>query len=99
MYGAKGGILAVRGIKTKIGFNIVLLLLLSAIITDVLVIVVVQNVMIRDEMSRSKRYLENIGNLFFSDPMKPLCRPGYKTFPDRFPYPVPGTHAIGIYTG
>ena len=60
-----------RGIKTKIGFNVVLLLLISAIITDVLVIVVVQNVMIRDEISRNKRLIENIGYLFFSDPPQP----------------------------
>jgi signal transduction histidine kinase len=63
--------LAVRGIKTKIGFNIILLLLVSAIITDVLVMVVVQNAMIRDEMSRSKNYLETIGRLYFSDPAHP----------------------------
>ncbi len=63
--------MAVRGIKTKIGFNVVVLLLLSAIITDILVIVVVQNVLIREEMSRSKHYLENVGRLFFSDPIQP----------------------------
>jgi signal transduction histidine kinase len=58
----------VRGIKTKIGFNVVLLLLVSAVIMDALVIVVVQNMMVRDEMSRIKNDLENIGRLYFSPP-------------------------------
>lgn len=56
-----------RGIKTKIGLNVAFLILLSAIITDILVIVVVQKVMLRGEISRSTEFIENIGNLFFSN--------------------------------
>lgn len=64
-----------RGIKTKIGLNVVLLILLSAVITDILVIVVVQKVMLRGEISRSTEFIENVGNLFFSDPFHPGSHP------------------------
>ncbi len=56
-----------RGIKTKIGLNIAILLLLSAVITDMLVATVLQGVMIRDTVSQSRRYVEILGDLFFSD--------------------------------
>jgi two-component system NtrC family sensor kinase len=59
--------LVARGIKTKIGLNIALLLLLSAIITDMLVATVLQGVMIRDTVSQSRRYIEILGDLFFSN--------------------------------
>lgn len=56
-----------RGIKAKIGLNIAILLLLSAIITDMLVATVLQGVMIRDTVSQNRRYVELLGDLFFSD--------------------------------
>jgi signal transduction histidine kinase len=59
--------LVARGIKTKIGLNIAILLLLSAIITDMLVATVLQGVMIRHTVSQSRRYVEILGDLFFSD--------------------------------
>lgn len=66
---------AVRGIKTKIGLNVVLLILLSAVITDILVIVVVQKVMLRGEISRSTEFIENIGNLYFSEQFRTASNP------------------------
>ncbi len=66
-----GGKLAARGIKTKIGLNVVILLLVSALITDILVVTVLQGVMIRDTLSQSRRYLEIMGELFFSDKAAP----------------------------
>lgn len=56
-----------RGVKSKIGFTVIALLLISAVITDILVIVVVQNVMVRGEISRSNQYIENIGKIYFAD--------------------------------
>lgn len=59
--------MAARGIKTKIGLNVVVLLLLSALITDILVVMVLQGIMLRDTVSQSRRYAGSIGHLFFSD--------------------------------
>jgi len=59
--------LAARGLKTKIAFNVALLLLLSAVITDILVVVVLQSVMVRDQISRSRHILENVGRFYFSE--------------------------------
>ena len=55
-----------RGLKTKITINVSLLLLLSAVITDVLVIVIIQNVMVRAEISRQRQFLETAGHLFLT---------------------------------
>ncbi len=59
--------LAVRGLKTKITVNVAILLLLSAAITDILVVVVVQSVMMRDEVARSRIFIETIGNIVHAD--------------------------------
>lgn len=59
--------MAARGIKTKIGLNVIILLLLSALITDILVVTVLQGIMMRDAISQSRRFTESIGHLFFSD--------------------------------
>ena len=59
--------MAARGIKTKIGLNVIVLLLLSALITDILVVTVIQGVMMREAVSQSRRFTESIGRLFFSD--------------------------------
>ncbi|MGD8833797.1 MAG: ATP-binding protein, partial [Desulfobacteraceae bacterium] len=42
--------------------------LMSAIITDVLVNVVMQNVIVRHEILRNKRFIEKVGHLFFKAP-------------------------------
>jgi two-component system, NtrC family, sensor kinase len=63
--------LVARGLKTKIGLNIGILLLLSALVTDMLVATVLQGVMIRDTVSQSLRYVEIVGDLFFSDMTPP----------------------------
>ena len=65
--GTAGGELAARGIKTKIGLNVIVLLLLSALITDILVVTVLQGIMMRDAISQSRMFTESIGHLFFSD--------------------------------
>ena len=57
--------MAVRGLKTKIGINVALLLLVSAIITDVLVISVVQNVWVQSKLEQDRRYIQSVGQLFF----------------------------------
>lgn len=58
--------MAARGLKTKIAFNVALLLLVSALITDILVVMVVQSVMMRDQIARGRETIENIGKLFFT---------------------------------
>jgi signal transduction histidine kinase len=70
--------LGLRGIKTKIGLNVLILILLSAAITDILVVVVVQKVMVRWEISRSTVFLENIGDLFFSEPLPAAALPSHR---------------------
>lgn len=57
--------MAVRGLKTKIGVNVALLLLVSAIITDILVISVVQTVWVRSKLEQDRRYIQSLGQLFF----------------------------------
>lgn len=52
-----------RGLKTKIAVNVAFLLLLSAVITDILVMVVVQNVLIRSEVERSRHFIDKLGKL------------------------------------
>lgn len=54
--------MAIRGIKTKIAFNVAILVLLSAIITDVLVVVVVQSILVRQEVDQSRKILKAIGH-------------------------------------
>jgi two-component system, NtrC family, sensor kinase len=54
--------MAIRGIKTKIAFNVAFLVLVSAIITDLLMVVVVQSMLIRQEVERSRQILNTIGH-------------------------------------
>jgi signal transduction histidine kinase len=49
--------------KNKIALNVALLVLLSAVITDVLVVVLVQNLWIRDQVVRGRNNLISIGQL------------------------------------
>jgi signal transduction histidine kinase len=57
---------AARGLKTKIAFNVALLLLVSALLTDILVVMVVQSVMMRDRIARGRETIENIGKIFLN---------------------------------
>ena len=59
--------MAARGLKTKIAWNVALLVLLSALVTDILVVMVMQNAMIRNEVNVSRDGIEEIGTRFFSD--------------------------------
>jgi signal transduction histidine kinase len=58
--------LAIRGLKTKIAFNVSLLLLISAILTDVLIIIVVQTTWVRDKIEQQSLHIESFGNVFLS---------------------------------
>ncbi len=61
--------MAARGLKTKIAFNVALLLLLSALVTDILVIVVVQNVMVRESIRRFEAFARINGSIYLdADP-------------------------------
>jgi two-component system NtrC family sensor kinase len=55
----------IRGIKTKIAFNVSLLLLASAIISNVLTVVLVQNAWVRNEINQHENFIETIGKLLF----------------------------------
>lgn len=58
--------MAARGLKNKIAWHIVLLLLISAVITDILVVLVMQSAILRHEVSSKRRKIESIGLLFLS---------------------------------
>jgi two-component system, NtrC family, sensor kinase len=66
--------LAVRGLKTKIAWNVALLLLISAVITDALVVMVLQSLIIRKEVVSARKRIENIGSLYFADYKKQIDR-------------------------
>lgn len=59
--------MAVRGLKAKIIFNVALLLLISTILTDFLVVTIMQSVMVRTEISNNRKQLEKYGLLFFQE--------------------------------
>lgn len=60
-----------RGFRTKIALHVVLLLLLSAIITNVLVVLVAQGVLLRDHMGRQLLQMETLGRLIVAPPFAP----------------------------
>jgi len=62
----KGNGVAARGLKSKIAINVAILLLLSAMVTDILIVVVIQNIMARDKVAESRQALERAGHLYFS---------------------------------
>jgi signal transduction histidine kinase len=49
--------------KSKIALNVALLVLLSAVITDVLVVVLVQNLLIKEQVAHSRSNLASVGQL------------------------------------
>ncbi len=55
--------MSIRGFRTKIAFNVVFLLFFSAIITDVLLVVIIQGVMVRDHLSHQTRLIESFGQI------------------------------------
>ena len=58
--------MAARGLKTKIAWNVALLLLISAVITDILVVMVMQGAFMRHEVMRERKRMNSIARLFFS---------------------------------
>jgi two-component system NtrC family sensor kinase len=56
-----GGLLAVRGFRTKIAFHVFLLVLVSALITDVLVIWVVQGALVRNHLDHQRSLMQTVG--------------------------------------
>lgn len=50
-----------RGLKTKIAIHIALLLLISAILTDVLVMLIAQGILIRNEIQNRQKMMEIVG--------------------------------------
>ena len=57
--------MAVRGFKTKIAFHMAILLLVSAIITDILVVIVVQNLWVQSNIDHNRVQIEALGELFW----------------------------------
>ena len=57
--------LAARGLKTKIAWNVALLLLISAAVTDGLVVLVLQGLIVRHEVAAARQRIEKIGSIFF----------------------------------
>lgn len=55
--------MAVRGMKSKIALNVALLVLLSAVVTDVLVLVLVQNLWLREQVAHCRSTLSSVGQL------------------------------------
>jgi two-component system, NtrC family, sensor kinase len=55
-----------RGLKTKIAWNVALLLLISAVITDALVVIILQGLIVRHEVAAARQRIESIGFLYFS---------------------------------
>lgn len=56
--------MTIRGLKTKITFNVALLLLVSALVTDALVVLLIQSVWVRHHVEREKHHYRILaGNL------------------------------------
>lgn len=58
--------MAARGLKTKIAWNVALLLLVSAVLTDALVVLFLQGLIARHEVATARKRIESIGSLYFS---------------------------------
>ena len=55
-----------RGLKTKIAFNVALLLLVSAVVTDILVVMVLQSIWVRKQIENDKALSFNIATNLLS---------------------------------
>jgi two-component system, NtrC family, sensor kinase len=60
--------LTVRGFRTKIALNVAFLVLLSAIFTDVLVVLIVQGVLVRNRLNQERALMETMGRLVLDRP-------------------------------
>lgn len=58
--------MAARGLKTKIAWNVALLLLVSAVLTDALVVLILQGLIVRHEVAVARKRIESIGSLYFA---------------------------------
>jgi two-component system, NtrC family, sensor kinase len=58
--------LAARGLKTNIAWNVALLLLISAVITDILVVTVMQGAFMRHQVMAERKRIKSIASLFFA---------------------------------
>lgn len=58
--------MATRGLKTKIAWNVALLLLVSAVITDALVVLILQGLIVRHEVAAARQRIESLGTLYFT---------------------------------
>ncbi len=64
-----------RGFRTKIALHVVLLLLLSAIITNVLAVLFAQGVLVRDHIDQQERQMGTMGRLIVAPPFAPGHQP------------------------
>ena len=64
-----------RGFRTKIALNVAFLVLLSAIITDILVVLVAQGVMVRNRMAEERALMETLGRLVLARPVESALTP------------------------
>jgi signal transduction histidine kinase len=73
-----------RGFRTKIALNVAFLVLLSAILTDILVVLVVQGVMVRNRVAEERTAMETLGRLVLErpvdTPLSPADALGYGTW-------------------
>ncbi|MFZ1985371.1 MAG: ATP-binding protein [Desulfatitalea sp.] len=60
--------MTVRGFRTKIALNVAFLVLLSAIFTDVLVVLIVQGVLVRNRLHQERTLMETAGRLVLDRP-------------------------------
>lgn len=60
--------MAVRGFRAKIGLHVVLLLLVSALVTDVLVMVIVQGGMVREHLNTQYGLIYTLGRMVIERP-------------------------------
>lgn len=67
--------MAIRGMKSKIALNVALLVLLSAVVTDILVLVLVQNLWLREQVSHCRRSLASVGQLLGTVPADGAQKP------------------------
>ena len=58
--------MAARGLKTRIAWNVALLLLVSAVITDALEVHILQGLIVRHEVAGARQRMAKIGSLFFT---------------------------------
>ena len=63
--------MAIRGFRTKIALNVALLLLISAVITDILAVLVIQGLLVRTRLDQDTHLMERAGRLVLSAENEP----------------------------